>query len=493
MNKQNLLPTDLEAVSPDSVKSNQKTNDFENDFNSNFDDDKDEDFESPAFEPLESRLRSELDAPKNDSDDNSKLSAISGLTSQDSIENDEDIEKNVENSDQNDTNLLITTQLQSNSNDPILDGEHSELSQVSSSSRLSIVTDTNSNDQTPDVDISEEAQMPKFNDDFNTNLTNNNKMVPLVTTFEHIKDSEIKFEGTERKLDHSFHSISYDSSFDNRTIEYGNLKNDFNESLQSLDKTNIDDFPINSFNPKIDQEESQININNNNKQLLVNIDDSIIYKSSIELVKSESSSNLMHPIINETENLSLCDRKINNKDYINKNEELIQNKHIDKNEQVKNETINIDVDVYENKEIIKTEAVVKTEDTKEGAAMETAIVRQSFDIKSEEETKNCMEVIVNKLESNKIEISENLNEKIVTDDNHSENIKVEKCEYKDKIEKTENRHYKSQKDDKIKDRYSSSSHRSKDKYISERHRKDHKDHQRSRDEVYICFIYIFFT
>lgn len=79
-----LLPTDLEQVSPDSDKKSSLSDGL------NADDEvkdeqieeeviEDEDFESPAFEPVEP-----ITADKND---NSNLSAISGLTSQDSIEN----------------------------------------------------------------------------------------------------------------------------------------------------------------------------------------------------------------------------------------------------------------------------------------------------------------------------------------------------------------------------------------------------------------------
>lgn len=73
-----LLPTDLEQVSPDSdMKSEVKDEEVEEEIV------EDEDFESPAFEPIEP-----ITAEKNE---NSNLSAISGLTSQSSLDN-----KNVE-------------------------------------------------------------------------------------------------------------------------------------------------------------------------------------------------------------------------------------------------------------------------------------------------------------------------------------------------------------------------------------------------------------
>lgn len=83
--KTDLLPPldDLEQVSPDSDK---KSNVSEDALNESKGDDieeeiVDEEFESPAFEPIESIL-----LEKNDNSHHSNLSAISGLTSQDSLE-----------------------------------------------------------------------------------------------------------------------------------------------------------------------------------------------------------------------------------------------------------------------------------------------------------------------------------------------------------------------------------------------------------------------
>ena len=67
-----LLPTDLEQVSPDSDKKS-SLEQIEEEIV------EDEDFESPAFEPIEPMTV--------DKNENSNLSAISGLTSQDSVEN----------------------------------------------------------------------------------------------------------------------------------------------------------------------------------------------------------------------------------------------------------------------------------------------------------------------------------------------------------------------------------------------------------------------
>lgn len=79
------MPTDLEQVSPDSdKKSLPDAMDMDESRGEEVEEEivDDEDFESPAFEPIEAIV-----AEKND---NSNLSAISGLTSQDSLENKSD-------------------------------------------------------------------------------------------------------------------------------------------------------------------------------------------------------------------------------------------------------------------------------------------------------------------------------------------------------------------------------------------------------------------
>lgn len=138
-----LLPNDLEAVSPDSNKSNKSMNvSTENLNNSNYDQlnesgEKIEEFESPAFEPLEG-LGVDL-ANKEESND-SHLSNISGLTSQDSINSEKD--------------LIETTPFE---NQMDIANNDSQLSQVSSNSHLSIITKSESG--SPKMDISEDTQM----------------------------------------------------------------------------------------------------------------------------------------------------------------------------------------------------------------------------------------------------------------------------------------------------------------------------------------------
>ncbi|CAO1352223.1 unnamed protein product [Diamesa hyperborea] len=79
-----LLPTDLEAVSPDSENksniSDAPGDIVEEEVDEEMEIVEEEDFESPAFEPLDNL------SPKNENSQTSDFSAISGLTSQDSIE-----------------------------------------------------------------------------------------------------------------------------------------------------------------------------------------------------------------------------------------------------------------------------------------------------------------------------------------------------------------------------------------------------------------------
>lgn len=274
--------TDLEAVSPDSDRSNHdKTSSTENLNVSggsvklellNDSIDKMEDFESPAFEPIEGRLSSTMSLKDgNDEDgDNSKLSGISGLTSQDSLESNVKAEVQIEancveapkikiesvidegepkTNGCNTPTLLITAPstppppppppppmpathepVEGTSTDNALNNkvqfinltdqfnQDSVLSQVSSNSHLSIVTnnsDSNTNHKSPSVDMCDEAQMPKFNESSNSNSNNianannnSNSMhqpsagikerKPFMTSFD-IKQDEIKFEGTDRR------------------------------------------------------------------------------------------------------------------------------------------------------------------------------------------------------------------------------------------------------------------------------------------------------
>lgn len=262
-------------------------------------DDKTDDLESPAFEPIESisefKFKQEFiekeddDMDISDGDDiplqmngstliqndevKSNLSSISGLTSNDSqndcangtIEDEcKDIKpiinfKNEEQSNVVEDNIHITQQqtciapeitldtaeklpqtenIISNTSDLLIDNmnQDSVLSQVSSTSRLSIVTNNNTNTRMDEGDsnnmeivndnndrnvhdicpygISEEAQMQKFNESSSSSNSlvidtdnmsngtnqydNTNKKEELFTSFD-IKREDIKFEGTGRK------------------------------------------------------------------------------------------------------------------------------------------------------------------------------------------------------------------------------------------------------------------------------------------------------
>jgi hypothetical protein len=180
----NLMPTDLEQVSPDSDKNSitevSKDEEVEEEII-------DDDFESPAFEPVEPMI-----IDKNENSQQSDLSGISGLTSHDS-----------EKSEQPITAAQETQQMQ----------QDNELSQISS-------TPEETNTQEPPASVSmtglsgDEAQMATS---LNETSADDNK--PETTTaaaaatndqpekhqFD-LKKDRIEFTGTERKslqLDYS--------------------------------------------------------------------------------------------------------------------------------------------------------------------------------------------------------------------------------------------------------------------------------------------------
>lgn len=312
-NHQQFLPNlDLEQVSPDSEKCpsieeqspNAHTED--NTIDDRVDDmeEKIDDFESPAFEPIECKIIKDeivdedddkMDICLDDSDDDmhksngfnvnncdevkSNLSSISGLTSNESIEDScgaivnnapitsDDVVPNVEcdTIEVEETHQItdepnLTTPPRSSPPEAAVQqfdaieqpeekpsihytgdvvenlNQDSVLSQVSSNSRLSIITNNNTNTRLDDAEdasnelvasvgngdkiekestcpygISEEAQMQRFNESSSSNnslvidtdnLSNGtnqcDKRDEFVTAFD-IKREEIKFEGTERK------------------------------------------------------------------------------------------------------------------------------------------------------------------------------------------------------------------------------------------------------------------------------------------------------
>lgn len=193
------LPEDLEAVSPDSDKKSSSTSSDiaikpepnANDGELNESKEAMEDFESPAFEPLETRPPSQV---KNESND-SHASAISGLTSQESVGSEIVDFKQETSVTEDDVGEVVNGVVKDECNgqdeepsneasrpvqeiSPEVTQNDSQLSQVSSNSRLSIITNSEGVQQQqqqrqPDnqlesrLDITEEAQMPRFNENSN--------------------------------------------------------------------------------------------------------------------------------------------------------------------------------------------------------------------------------------------------------------------------------------------------------------------------------------
>lgn len=225
------LPEDLEAVSPDSdKKSSSASSDIHPPMEPNQHEELKEnidDFESPAFEPLETRPPSQTKYESNDS----HASAISGLTSQESVEDElvnESVSEKVgfEPADKQQANnvneiLVSVSGMAGNSPgkvSPEIAQNDSQLSQVSSNSRLSIITNSETTGQQqqqeqdklgdPRLDITEEAQMPKFNENSNEEegeLSDSNdgdpgassELEPQKSNFD-LRQEAYDFKGTDR-------------------------------------------------------------------------------------------------------------------------------------------------------------------------------------------------------------------------------------------------------------------------------------------------------
>lgn len=235
-----LLLEDLEAVSPDSdKKSSSASSDIhptiERHLHEELNEPKEniDEFDSPAFEPLQTRPPSQTKHESNDSN----ASAISGLTSQESVENEpngphylatESVsgevifktanKQQVKKLDDEPINaemaacISIKTSLDVAQND-------SQLSQVSSNSRLSIITNSECVIQqqqqrntlgSPRLDITEEAQMPKFNDNSNEEEGElpdsyaeapgaDCELKPQKSNFD-LKQEAYDFKGTDRNI-----------------------------------------------------------------------------------------------------------------------------------------------------------------------------------------------------------------------------------------------------------------------------------------------------
>lgn len=232
------LPEDLEAVSPDSDKKSSSTSSdmhhpaTEPDQQEELNDSKEiiEDFESPAFEPLEPRPPSQTKQESNDS----HTSAISGLTSQESVEEEPNeipyligesesgqVVAETDDKQLNDKEEAIIAATAADSPlkaSPEIEKNDSQLSQVSSNSRLSIITNSEGVAQqplqhgtlgNPRLDITEEAQMPKFNENSNGEegeLSDSNGdetpgpkrgLEPRRSNFD-LRQEAYDFKGTER-------------------------------------------------------------------------------------------------------------------------------------------------------------------------------------------------------------------------------------------------------------------------------------------------------
>jgi hypothetical protein len=179
----NLLPTDLELEQVSSPESDKKEQ-IEEEIC-----DEDDDFESPAFEPIE-QIKQEPEKMEN-----SNLSEISGLTSQDSVEN-----KSIK------SEQAVAVSEEQNKND-------TALSQISSTQENNTpeITNTAAGSAITLTGISgEEAQMaPDLNDSTTTehgvNVEIKKECEEPIRQFDLNKD-KIEFTGTERK------SINLDDS-----------------------------------------------------------------------------------------------------------------------------------------------------------------------------------------------------------------------------------------------------------------------------------------
>ncbi|XP_063705530.1 biorientation of chromosomes in cell division protein 1-like 1 [Culicoides brevitarsis] len=202
LNVSSLLPKDLEAVSsPESDKLAKTPPPLppplpQDESLEPIADDSDD--ESPAFEPLEEIVKKE--------NDDSHLSGLSNMKSE--CEFDIKTEKEAE---------KVTPSMESSLKQ---EEDESQLSQISSRSRLSIVlkSETNSPSPKPEVlNITEEAQMPKFSENSNS-IDSRGALKPETTLEGHsvfdFKKEEIEFQGPSRKqmtLDEKLQEEIYES------------------------------------------------------------------------------------------------------------------------------------------------------------------------------------------------------------------------------------------------------------------------------------------
>uniref|UniRef100_A0A336MAA7 CSON014340 protein n=1 Tax=Culicoides sonorensis TaxID=179676 RepID=A0A336MAA7_CULSO len=199
LNISSLLPKDLEAVSsPESEKpkSPASMHDTEKIVEEN-----DDDFESPAFEPLEGVV-----VENAGNKDDSHLSGLSNMSSENSGKNETKAPK-----DQPAVAFESTESVKQ-------EEDETQLSQISSGSRLSIVVQSEKDSLSPKpevLNITEEAQMPKFSENSNSI----DSRAPTKETIEgqsvfDFKKEEIEFKGPCRKqmtLDEKLKEEIYES------------------------------------------------------------------------------------------------------------------------------------------------------------------------------------------------------------------------------------------------------------------------------------------
>lgn len=207
-NTSSLLPKDLEAVS--SPESDKNKSFGSQEYLDKQVDENDDEFESPAFEPL-SGVVVETDIKKENNDDDSHLSGLSNMKSEGSEEEENSQKETVPQSQP----MTFDRSMESIKQE---EEDESQLSQVSSGSRLSIVVQSEKDSLSPKpevLNITEEAQMPKFSENSNSieSRAPGKETVEGQSLFD-FKKEEIEFKGPCRKqmtLDEKLKEEIYES------------------------------------------------------------------------------------------------------------------------------------------------------------------------------------------------------------------------------------------------------------------------------------------
>ena len=222
-----LLPTDLEQVSPDSSTDKKSPGSIKEEIEEELVED--EDFESPAFEPIEAIKAEKIEIETNE---NTNLSEISGLTSQDSPKSHKSDPTNIE-GEQNKVDTALSQISSTQDNIP----DTSEMEPPIVTSVIPV----------PGI-CSEEAQMATG---LNDSTENEVKQMESEKTSDEpkcqfdLKKDQIEFTGTERKsinLDDSTNSgesekVVQPQDVQNMEVEnlYGNDTTDSSEMRMEID------------------------------------------------------------------------------------------------------------------------------------------------------------------------------------------------------------------------------------------------------------------